>query len=93
MLRIGIDARLIDGKGGGTKIYATNLIKYLIRFDRENIYFLYSYRYHPLLDKLVKGFDNVEIRETNNKIVWRTPLVYSLMKKDMVDLIHFPAYM
>jgi glycosyltransferase involved in cell wall biosynthesis len=92
MLRIGIDARLVDGKGGGTKIYATNLIKYLIKFDRENRYVLYSYTHHTLLDKIIKGFDNVEIRETNNKIIWRTPLIYSLMRKDQIDLIHFPAY-
>jgi glycosyltransferase involved in cell wall biosynthesis len=92
MLNIGIDARLVDGKGGGTKIYATNLIKYLIRFDRENTYFLYSYAHHSLLDRIVKGFDNVKIRETNNKLIWRTPLIYFLMKKDKIDLIHFPAY-
>ena len=92
MVNIGIDARLVDGKGGGTKIYTTILIKHLLKYDRSNMYYLYTYAHHPVLSSEVKGINNVQIRETNNKLVWRTPMIYSLMLKDGIDIIHFPAY-
>jgi len=92
MLNIGIDARLIDGKGGGTKVYTTLLVKHLLEIDRENFYFLYTYKYHPNLNEIVKNKENFKIKIIENKILWRTPLLYSFMIKDPINIIHFPAY-
>jgi|GEM_PF-936116 Glycosyltransferase len=91
-LKIGIDARLVDGKGGGTKVYTTELIKNLLKYDRENFYILYTYLYHPNLSKLVQPYRNVKIREIKHKLLFYLPIMYYILYKDGIVIFHSPAY-
>src|SRR5579875_3846593 len=92
MLTIGIDARLIDGKGGWTKVYTELLVSNLLKIDRENFYYLYAYKHHPNLSKIAEGKDNVKIHSAGNKFIWRTPMIYNTILKDRLHVFHFPAY-
>jgi glycosyltransferase involved in cell wall biosynthesis len=90
-MKIGIDARLIDGKGGGTKVYAISLIRNLLRFNDRNYFFLYTYPNHPNLINIVKGFNSVSIRVIKNKAFWYFLLPFILYKEG-IDIFLSPAY-
>jgi len=99
-MRIGFDANLLLGVRRGGAQYAYNLIKNLLKLDKENTYILYYnfFREREKRNKIISEFNfpNVENRVFHipNKILnffWNTyqfPSLDSMLKK--IDVFHSP---
>ncbi len=99
-MRIGIDANLLLGVRRGGAQYAYNLIKNLLKLDKENTYVLYYnfIRERKKRNRIISEFNfpNVENRVFHipNKILnfsWNTfqfPSLDSMLKK--IDVFHSP---
>lgn len=107
-MRIGIDVSRYFDKSGGIGVYAANLLKYLLKIDKNNEYNAYSFFYDCIppnrKDKKIIG----EFKRISKKIVFaQTNLPTSILKKRWnnssieykekmlkdVDIIHSTAYM
>lgn len=106
-MRIGIDVSRYFDKSGGVGIYAANLLKYLLKIDKNNEYNAYSFFYNcfppdwkhkRIIDEFRKygkvNFSQINLPTSILKRKWNNA---SMEKKEKllgsVDIIHSTAYM
>ena len=105
-MRIGIDVSRYFDRSGGVGIYAANLLKYLLKIDKNNEYNAYSFFYNCLpsnwkhkkiIDEFRKygkvNFSQINLPTSILKRKWNNA---SIEKKEKllggVDIIHSTAY-
>ena len=105
-MRIGIDVSRYFDRSGGVGIYAANLLKYLLKIDKNNEYNAYSFFYNcfpsnwkhkKIIDKFKKygkvNFSQINLPTSILKRKWNNA---SIEKKEKllggVDIIHSTAY-
>lgn len=106
-MRIGIDVSRYFDKSGGVGIYAANLLKYLLKIDKNNEYNAYSFFYNcfppkwkhkKIINEFRKygkvNFSQINLPTSILKGKWNNA---SIEKKEKllasVDVIHSTAYM
>lgn len=106
-MRIGIDVSRYFDRSGGVGIYAANLLKYLLKIDKNNKYNAYSFFYNcfpsnwkhkKIIDEFRKygkvNFSQINLPTSILKRKWNNS---SIEKKEKllggVDIIHSTAYM
>ena len=106
-MRIGIDVSRYFDRSGGVGIYAANLLKYLLKIDKNNEYNAYSFFYNcfpsnwkhkKIIDEFRKygkvNFSQINLPTSILKRKWNNS---SIEKKEKlmgsVDIIHSTAYM
>ncbi len=106
-MRIGVDVSRYFDKSGGVGIYAANLLKYLLKIDKNNEYNAYSFFYNcfplnwkhkKIIDEFRKygevNFSQINLPTSILKRKWNNA---SIEKKEKlmgsVDIIHSTAYM
>ncbi|MBE3092203.1 MAG: glycosyltransferase family 4 protein [Actinobacteria bacterium] len=106
-MRIGIDLSRYFDRSGGVGIYAANLLKYLLKIDKNNEYNAYSFFYNcfpsnwkhkKIIDEFRKygkvNFSQINLPTSILKRKWNNS---SIEKKEKllggVDIIHSTAYM
>lgn len=105
-MRIGIDISRYFDRSGGVGIYAANLLKYLLKIDKNNEYNAYSFfyncfpsnwKYEKIIDEFRKygkvNFSQINLPTSILKRKWNNA---SIEKKEKllggVDIIHSTAY-
>src|SRR4030066_60453 len=105
-MRIGIDISRYFDRSGGVGIYAANLLKYLLKIDKNNEYNAYSFfyncfpsnwKYKKIIDEFRKygkvNFSQINLPPSILKRKWNNA---SIEKKEKllggVDIIHSTAY-
>lgn len=105
-MRIGIDVSRYFDRSGGVGIYAANLLKYLLKIDKNNEYNAYSFFYNcfpsnwkhkKIIDEFRKygkvNFSQINLPTSILKRKWNNS---SIEKKEKllggVDIIHSTAY-
>jgi len=97
-MRIGINGRFLVAKRTGVQRAAYNLIKTLIKIDRENEYFIFTGQ--DQVGNEDWAYDNVQViaskirsGESFRNHVWEQFTLPRLARKYRVDLLHSPANM
>ncbi|MCC6018814.1 MAG: glycosyltransferase family 4 protein [Candidatus Verstraetearchaeota archaeon] len=89
---IGIDGRILAGKGDGIRRYATSLVKHILKIDRENEYIIYLSKDCHLSEKYIEH-DNCQLKVIDvPSILWKTPLFTRVLDRDAVEIFHSLAY-
>ena len=106
-MRIGIDVSRYFDRSGGVGIYAANLLKYLLKIDKNNEYNAYSFFYNcfpsnwkhkKIIDEFRKygkvNFSQINLPTSILKRKWNNTSIEKKEKLlDSVDIIHSTAYM
>lgn len=92
-MRIGIDATLLQkGRYTGIENYSINLIKSLLKADKENSYILFFRKEVPNeLENMTSSFEFM-ISPTSNRIFTDQIWMPWAIKKARIDLLHCPAF-
>ncbi len=97
-MRIGVNGRFLVAKRTGVQRAAYNLIKTLVKIDRENEYFIFTGK--DQVGNQDWSYDNVKVIGSNIRSgesfrnhVWEQFTLPRLAKKYQVDLLHSPANM
>ncbi|MDD4953548.1 MAG: glycosyltransferase family 1 protein [Candidatus Omnitrophica bacterium] len=90
-MRIGIDARFIQGPNTGVTNYLVNLIKALERIDRDNDYTLFLSD-PDYAGRLRQGSRFKVIVKEASALFWKNVWLPKQARKLKIDVMHFPAY-
>ncbi|MCC6005788.1 MAG: glycosyltransferase [Thermofilum sp.] len=89
---IGIDGRILAGKGDGIRRYATSLVKHMLKIDRKNEYVIYLPKDSHLPEKYIE-YDNCQLKVIDlPSILWKTLLFTRVLDRDAVEIFHSLAY-
>ena len=86
-MRIGIDVRVLSFGETGFSRYINNLLRNLVKLDRENAYILYLNRAQEIPP--IEGYKNFSVRVINGPfLVYKYLLLPFYLMKDKIDLFH-----
>ena len=88
---IGIDVRVVGQNRRGFEIYIRELVSALARLDSHNRYRLYAPHPIPEFENLAPHVESVLLPSPIHSLDWTNRVLPNQVKKDRVDIIHFPA--
>ncbi len=90
-MHIGIDGRFTQGPNTGVTNYLLNLLKSLSRVDTRNTYSIFLS--NPNYDGRIPDTVNFRVKvNTVNAFMWKNAWLPKEVKKEKIDVVHFPAY-